>query len=61
MAFTMFAIPLFLSIYTFATYLQGADLCESIFFMCTVLDPPASFLKAYNVWINENNAVTIVE
>ena len=29
--FTMFAINLLLSIYTFASYLQGADLCKSIF------------------------------
>ena len=30
-AFAMFAIYLLLSIYTFATYLQGATLCKSIF------------------------------
>ena len=29
--FTMFAINLLLSIYIFATYLQGANLCKSIF------------------------------
>ena len=30
-AFTIFAIYLLLSIYIFATYLQGANLCKSIF------------------------------
>ena len=29
--FTMFAINLLLSIHIFASYLQGADLCKSIF------------------------------
>ena len=33
MAFTMFAIYLLLIIYIFATYLQGAFLCKSIFFV----------------------------
>ena len=30
-AFTMFAIYLLISIYIFATYLQGANLCKSTF------------------------------
>ena len=30
-AFILFAIHLLLSIYIFATYLQGANLCKSIF------------------------------
>ena len=30
-AFTIFAIYLLLSIYIFATYLQGANLCKSFF------------------------------
>ena len=33
MAFTMFAIYLLLIIYISATYLQGAFLCKSIFFV----------------------------
>ena len=31
MALTIFALDLLLSLYKFATYLQGANLCKSIF------------------------------
>ena len=44
LVFTMFAIYLLLSIYTFATYLKGANLCKSIFFIqCEVIMKLSSF------------------